>query len=94
MQQGDVDVYGFPLVSLTQQQLSARNSCAAYEARRRSKWQKYVQNKELPTAAVLKRYCRKVCFDLESGCKSLLQHELTPCSCCQWCSHSLSTSTV
>lgn len=53
------DVYGFPLEGLTPQQRADRAACAAYEARRRAKWQVFVERQELPTGAVLKRYCRK-----------------------------------
>lgn len=60
LQQEELDVYGFPLTGATQQQRSARAACAAYEARRRVKWQIYVQNQQLPTGPTLKRYCRKV----------------------------------
>lgn len=61
MEQENRDVYDFPLAALTQQQQSARAACAAYEARRRSKWQEYVEKQQLPTGSILKRYCRKVC---------------------------------
>lgn len=54
------DVYGFLLEGLTPQQRADRAACAAYEAGRRGKWQVFVERQELPTGAVLKRYCRKV----------------------------------
>eukprot|EP00878_Enallax_costatus_P013196 GHUV01013793.1.p1 GENE.GHUV01013793.1~~GHUV01013793.1.p1 ORF type:complete len:255 (+),score=79.89 GHUV01013793.1:508-1272(+) len=58
-QQPEQDVYGFQLLGLTTQQQSARARCAAYETRRRQKWQTFVQKQELPTGATRKRYCRK-----------------------------------
>lgn len=60
MQDGQQDVYGFPLEGLTAQQRADRAACAAYEARRKAKWQVFVDRRELPTGAALKRYCRKV----------------------------------
>jgi hypothetical protein len=54
------DVYGFSLAGLTEQQLAARAACAAYEARRRAKWQVYADKQQLPEGAMLKRFCRKV----------------------------------
>jgi hypothetical protein len=59
-QQQLLDVYGFSLAGLTEQQLAARAACDAYEARRRAKWQAYADKQQLPEGAVLKRYCRKV----------------------------------
>lgn len=58
--QPQTDVYEFPLQGLTAQQEADRAACAAYEARRRAKWQVYADRQELPTGATLKRYCRKV----------------------------------
>lgn len=71
-QQAEQDVYGFPLLNLSEQQQSARATCAAYEARRRRKWQAYVQKQELPTGGTLKRYCRKVCSRADSSTPAAL----------------------
>jgi hypothetical protein len=60
MQNEQRDVYGFPLEGLLAHQRADRATCAAYEARRKSKWQVFVDRQELPTGAGLKRYCRKV----------------------------------
>jgi hypothetical protein len=60
MQDEQQDVYGFPLEGLSAQQHADRAACAAYEARRRAKWQAFVDRQELPTGSTLKRYCRKV----------------------------------
>lgn len=60
MQNEQRDVYGFPLEALSAQQRADQAACAAYEARRKGKWQVFVDRQELPTGAVLKRYCRKV----------------------------------
>lgn len=65
MQNEQQDVYGFPLEGLSAQQRADRATCAAYEAHRKSKWQVFVDRQELPTGAVLKRYCRKVCTALQ-----------------------------
>lgn len=72
------DVYGFPLEGLTPQQRADRAACAAYEARRRGKWQVFVERQELPMGAMLKRYCRKV--GQEHTCaQQYLQQQV---SCC------------
>lgn len=55
-----LDTYGFSLEGLTPQQRADRAACASYAARRSKKWQPFVERQELPTGAVLKRYCRKV----------------------------------
>lgn len=60
MQGEQQDVYGFPLEGLSAQQRADRAACAAYEGRRRAKWQAFVTRQELPTGSTLKRYCRKV----------------------------------
>ncbi|KAF8069684.1 grtp1a [Scenedesmus sp. PABB004] len=54
-----LDAYGFPLPALTPAQAAARADCAAHEARRRARWQPWVERGELPDGAVLKRFCRK-----------------------------------
>jgi hypothetical protein len=68
-QQLPLDVYGFSLAGLTEQQLAARAACDAYEARRRAKWQPYADKQQLPEGAVLKRYCRKVRCRAELRCR-------------------------
>lgn len=61
------DAYGFPLEGLSAEQRAERAACAAYEARRRAKWQVYVDAQELPSGAKLKRYCRKVRWGCTAG---------------------------
>lgn len=73
MQNEQEDAYDFPLDGLTPQQHADRASCAAYEARRRAKWQVFADRQELPTGVVLKRYCRKVRGYSEQGKNKLQQ---------------------
>jgi hypothetical protein len=82
-------VYGFPLEGLTPQQRADRAACAAYEARRRAKWQVFVERQELPTGAVLKRYCRKVgaaALPQYMHAAAVLLQQQTPCCACV-CAH-------
>jgi len=81
------DVYGFPLEGLTAQQRADRAACAAYEARRKAKWQVFVDRRELPTGATLKRYCRKVgsiaetSWTRESETPGFADRACCPCLC-------------
>lgn len=66
---GTFDLYGFELV-LNQQEKADRYACAQYAARREAKWERFVKSQSLPEGAMLKRYVRKVCFDVARRCKT------------------------
>lgn len=56
---GVLDLYGFCLPGLTNQDRAARERCQKYADGRATKWAKFEKSKQLPGGTSLKRYVRK-----------------------------------